>query len=99
MPILKSIAVCLFVVCFVVGCQQKVSPVPAPPAGNTTNAAGGTTDALSDANSTTVTDDAGAQSDDPGMTIDRDKTASQELPSGDESSKAAPNEGDAEPPQ
>ncbi len=37
--------------------------------------------------------------DDPGMTTERDKTRQQEKPSGDESSQAAPNEGDAEPPQ
>ncbi|HVA50828.1 MAG TPA: hypothetical protein VNH11_31080 [Pirellulales bacterium] len=37
--------------------------------------------------------------DDPGMTTERDKTRRQEKPSGDESSQAAPNEGDAEPPQ
>jgi hypothetical protein len=39
------------------------------------------------------------QSDDPGMTTAHDKTVKQEKPSGDESSRAAPNEGDAEPPQ
>jgi hypothetical protein len=33
------------------------------------------------------------------MTIDHDKTVKQEQPSGDESSQAAPNDGDAEPPQ
>lgn len=35
---------------------------------------------------------------DPGMDPDRDKTAAEEQPSGDESSEAGPNEGDAEPP-
>ena len=39
------------------------------------------------------------QPDDPGMTTAHDKTVKQEEPSGDESSRAAPNEGDAEPPQ
>lgn len=96
---IKSFAIYLSVVCFVVGCQQKVSHVPTPPAGNSSSAAGGTADAVKDTTSTTVTDDAGAPSDDPGMTLDRDKTARQELPSGDESSRAAPNEGDAEPPR
>ncbi len=35
---------------------------------------------------------------DPGMNPNRDKTPDEELPSGDESSQAAPNDGDAEPP-
>lgn len=35
---------------------------------------------------------------DPGMDPNRDKTPDEELPSGDESSQAAPNDGDAEPP-
>lgn len=35
---------------------------------------------------------------DPGMDPNRDKTAAEEQPSGDESSEAGPNEGDAEPP-
>jgi hypothetical protein len=39
------------------------------------------------------------QPDDPGRTTTHDKTLQQEQPSGDESSQAAPNEGDAEPPQ
>ncbi|HWB09436.1 MAG TPA: hypothetical protein VG826_09440 [Pirellulales bacterium] len=39
------------------------------------------------------------QPDDPGMTTAHDKTLKQEEPSGDESSRAGPNEGDAEPPQ
>lgn len=39
------------------------------------------------------------QPDDPGMTTAHDKTVKQEKPSGDESSNAGPNEGDAEPPQ
>lgn len=39
------------------------------------------------------------QPDDPGMTRKHDKTLIQEQPSGDESSRAAPNDGDAEPPQ
>lgn len=35
---------------------------------------------------------------DPGMDPHRDKTPAEELPSGDKSSQAAPNDGDAEPP-
>lgn len=35
---------------------------------------------------------------DPGMDPNRDKTAAEEQPSGDESSQAGPNDGDAEPP-
>ncbi|MGH7193317.1 MAG: hypothetical protein ACREJM_07240 [Candidatus Saccharimonadales bacterium] len=35
---------------------------------------------------------------DPGMDPNRDKTPAEELPSGDESSRAAPNDGDAAPP-
>jgi len=35
---------------------------------------------------------------DPGMDPNRDKTPDEELPSGDESSQAAANDGDAEPP-
>lgn len=43
-------------------------------------------------------DDSASSDADPGMDPNRDKTPAEELPSGDESSQAAPNEGDAEPP-
>jgi hypothetical protein len=47
----------------------------------------------------TESEPAADQPDDPGMSTAHDKTVKQEQPSGDESSRAAPNEGDAEPPQ
>lgn len=86
------------------GCQQdSVRP-------QTTNRAPNAADKLPKSNQLPVsaideqetsqeTASAGDVPDDPGLTVKRDKTLKQERPSGDESSQAAPNEGDAEPPQ
>ena len=90
----------LFAVGYMAGCQQNSVPprstsptISQPPSNSSGTAAASTPDkgesAASDA----------TQPDDPGMTSEHDKTIKQEEPSGDESSRAAPNEGDAEPPQ
>jgi hypothetical protein len=68
--------------------------VPHAPSGDT-----GQTDQVDDGTKTADIAGEADQPDDPGMTTDQDKTVKQEQPSGDESSQAAPNEGDAEPPQ
>ena len=88
---------------FTTGCQKSSTPPPAavrapPPAAVDqpvpVRANADTGDAPDEA------EQAGAdEPDDPGRTTARDKTAQQEEPSGDESSRAAPNDGDAEPPQ
>jgi hypothetical protein len=90
------VAACLLSVCFAVGCQKGASPARGLPAANTNSAApsGGV-----DQDSTSGIQSTSDQPDDPGMSSQRDKTIRQELPSGDESSRAAPNEGDAEPPR
>jgi hypothetical protein len=88
-------AAALYLILAAAGCQPRVAPTtPAAPPAATTGAVGsepsGTLDGgMPDSD----------QPDDPGMTTAHDKTLRQELPSGDESSQAAPNEGDAEPPQ
>lgn len=82
------------------GCQQTTAPKQEvhPPA------TGQTAEQRQAANPSAEQPTAGPRSDvdqpdDPGMTTAHDKTPKQEEPSGDESSRAAPNEGDAEPPE
>lgn len=90
----------------VVGCQDNRSAKPSTrPTGALdssrdagaadTEGSGGT---LRRADETGEADANAALSADPGMDPDRDKTAAEEQPSGDESSEAGPNDGDAEPP-
>lgn len=85
------------------GCQQTAAPTQGvgSASGGGQNAA--ERQAAQQPSNEAATSDAGTdrseQADDPGMTTTHDKTRKQEQPSGDESSRAAPNEGDAEPPR
>lgn len=78
-------------------CQPRaVPPATAPPPATTgAETSGPSSNGLNDAVQAPDSD----QPDDPGMTRSHDKTLKQEQPSGDKSSRAAPNDGDAEPPQ
>lgn len=79
-----------------VSCQPRAAGLPQAPPPSTGTEAG----APAASNSTQVEIDVDSgQPDDPGMSRRHDKTLIQEEPSGDKSSRAAPNEGDAEPPQ
>lgn len=86
-------ALCLLVAGL--SCQPQVSAPPQAPPPTTTGNAG-----ISTPSSATGADALSSDKpDDPGMTRAHDKTLAQEEPSGDESSRAAPNDGDAEPPR
>lgn len=87
----------LFIVFANISCQPRAAPPATTPPPATTGAetADPASNGLNDAAHAPDSD----QPDDPGMTTSHDKTLKQEQPSGDESSRAAPNDGDAEPPQ
>ena len=105
MKTLLVLTACLVVSFAVAGCQKATAPgTPASPAAAQSNSAPVPRGESAQDTANRITDsgvnEADAdQPDDPGMTTDRDKTLKQEQPSGDESSQAAPNDGDAEPPQ
>jgi hypothetical protein len=96
-----ALTVTLLAICHAIGCTKNAAPpstprptaAPQPQSSSAETNAAGTSD--KDASSSPDAD----QPDDPGMTTQHDKTIKQEEPSGDESSGAAPNDGDAEPPQ
>lgn len=100
MKCFSCVGASLALIFVVVGCQ-KAAPPAMPAASPTTQGAPGTqTSNLPDDGMPPSDNRAGEeQPDDPGMTTAHDKTIKQEQPSGDESSQAAPNEGDPEPPQ
>lgn len=105
MKTLLILTACVVVSFAVAGCQKATAPATqASPAAAQTKTAPGQPGGPGQAAANRITDsgvdEADAdQPDDPGMTTDRDKTLKQEQPSGDESSQAAPNDGDAEPPR
>jgi hypothetical protein len=102
----RLLAVCA-ATAFALGCQGETKP--GTPSTSSTgaldssrSAAGGNTQGSADApqradEPDTLNADAALHAD-PGMDPNRDKTLAAEQPSGDESSDAGPNEGDAEPP-
>lgn len=97
MRTLFAVTIGLLAICYTAGCQQSAAP---PRAGSPTTSqtpANKTAASTPDSGESSTSD--ADQPDDPGMTTEHDKTITQEQPSGDESSRAAPNEGDAEPPQ
>jgi len=96
-----ALAACLSAIFFVTGCQKSSPPAPATapsrvvlPQENTSMPS-----SQEQANEAGAGHETDSDAADPGMTTDHDKTVEQEQPSGDESSRAAPNDGDAEPPQ
>ncbi|HVX12411.1 MAG TPA: hypothetical protein VHC22_14610 [Pirellulales bacterium] len=82
----------------VCGCQKTTAPAPQGSGSASATATAPSANAGDRATSAEMSTDAD-QPADPGRTTAHDKTLKQEQPSGDESSQAAPNEGDAEPPQ
>jgi len=104
MKCLLAVAASLFTILLSVGCQKASPPAPdqsraaQPQASRQVPGAADQNGPKSTGAGDESRPDAD-QPDDPGMTTARDKTVKQEEPSGDESSLAAPNEGDAEPPQ
>lgn len=86
----------LFLIFAGVACQPRATPPAHTPPPTTSSELGTHLPTNTSAAPAPVTSD---QPDDPGMTRAHDKTLIQEQPSGDESSRAAPNDGDAEPPQ
>jgi hypothetical protein len=100
MKTLLVLALSLSLLCVTTGCQKTATP--AERAKSSTTAQPKNNPAVSEQSSESTNESQTAdadQPDDPGMTTAHDKTVKQETPSGDESSRAAPNEGDAEPPQ
>lgn len=98
----RILAVSFVLVFVIAACQKTTSPMrPNSPAAtpNVPPASSGQPEQIGGANNGTDNGADAGQPDDPGMTSDHDKTLKQEQPSGDESSQAAPNDGDAEPPQ
>ena len=106
MKLITRITAVFLLSALALGCQdnQAAKPSTSPTgaldssrdaAGPDTQGSGGT---LRPADEPSEVDADAALNADPGMDSDRDKTAAEEQPSGDESSEAGPNEGDAEPP-
>lgn len=78
------------------GCGPNASN--APPTGRTAPAPHAGLDNGPPAEQAQPSDEVVAPNADPGMDPNHDKTHAEGLPSGDTSSRAAPNDGDAEPP-
>lgn len=79
-----------------IGCQPSASN--APPTSRTTPSPRAGLDSGPPVEQAEPADEVVAPNADPGSDPNRDKTHAEGLPSGDESSQAAPNDGDAEPP-
>lgn len=100
MKTLLILTLSLSLLCVTMGCQKTAMPTGSLESSTTAQPNSNLTADDQSSQRTNEAQSADAdQPDDPGMTTAHDKTVKQETPSGDESSRAAPNEGDAEPPQ
>jgi hypothetical protein len=93
-----ALAASLFAI-LLLGCQKNSPPAPVTGQSRAAQPQPNTSQAEPNDTSAAVESKADAdQPDDPGMTTAHDKTIKQEEPSGDESSRAGPNEGDPQGP-